>query len=153
MKRITLFTLVFFGIISCNNDSEKELKVFIENKPWIKDNLKDIPVYYQEGISHIMFPKDHKKLKNIRLDLYLENDSPDLPKENSIWTETNYYKISNDTLFLQAMDDGDIHVRKLKILKDTTIGIMDYHRIEVTALRKEGNSYEEGLTYRMISKK
>lgn len=152
MKKILLL-LVLLLCFSCNDNPEANLPEFIENKPWIEDDLMGIPVFYQQGMEYIMFPKDHTKLKNKRLDLYLADDSPDNPKENSRWIKTNYYKISKDTLFLEDMDDGDIHVRRVKILKDTTIGILDYHLIEMTALRREGNSYQKGLTYKMISKK
>ncbi len=150
MKKVIYLTFILFLTISCNHNPN--LKEVLENKIWFEDDFYNFPQYFNNGNIYYWYPIDNKKITG-RIDLYLDGDSPKKPKSNSKWFKAYYYKISNDTIFEQDVDSGNIHLRHVKIMKDTTIGILDYYKIQVTALRKEGKNYQKGLTYNMISKK
>ncbi|MFV0565632.1 MAG: hypothetical protein ACK5NB_07355 [Flavobacteriaceae bacterium] len=145
--------LLIIVLMSCNDESKPNLISFIEDKVWIHEKLKHSVEYYSKGFMYIFYTKDNSVLKDKRLDLYLDGDNPENPKENSLWTKYSYYKTSKDTLFTQNINDGSISCYNIKIEKDTTIGILEYYKIQVTALRKEGDVFKKGLTFNMISKK
>ena len=128
------------------------MRTFIENKPWISDGFKSIPRYFSDSVEYNVWPKDRKG-KNIQSGVYLYGDSPFKPKENSKWNESSYYKISNDTLYLQAIPSDKVHMRTIKIMNDTTIGIHDYYRLQLTAWNTDEKPFKKGLTFNLISKK